>query len=124
LNNHTQLGSKKKEHKEQSTLLSDESLHVGNLVVVENHGDQPHKAHIVDINMENKWALIRWETTQKIDYVDVEDFKLFLMEDLTPRKQKIHRFFLLLQEKKLHQLSNIKMTNLICNIAQKINFIL
>jgi hypothetical protein len=33
-------GAKKKEHKEQSTLLSDESLQVGNLVVVENHGDQ------------------------------------------------------------------------------------
>ncbi len=29
-------GAKKKEHKEQSTLLSDESLQVGNLVDVEN----------------------------------------------------------------------------------------
>jgi hypothetical protein len=44
--------AKKKEHKEQSTLLSDESLQVGDLVVVENHGDQwPHKAHIVDITL-------------------------------------------------------------------------
>jgi hypothetical protein len=59
-------GAKKKEHKEQSTLLSDESLQVGHLVVVENHGNQwPHKAHIVDINIEYKWALIIWETTQK-----------------------------------------------------------
>ena len=33
-------GAKKKEHKDQSTLLSDESLQVGDLVVVENHGDQ------------------------------------------------------------------------------------
>ncbi len=61
---------------------------LANLVVVENHGDQlPHKAHIVDINIEYKWALIGWETTRKIDYVDVGDLKRFSMEDSTPRKQ-------------------------------------
>jgi hypothetical protein len=93
-------GAKKKEHKEQSTLLSDESLQVGNLVVVENYGDQwPHIAHIVDINIEYKWALIRWETTRKIDYVDVGDLKRFSMEDSTPRKQKSTDFFLPFQEK-------------------------
>jgi hypothetical protein len=57
-------GAKKKEHKEERKVLSDESLQVGDLVVVENHGNQwPHKAQIVDIDMENKFALIRWETT-------------------------------------------------------------
>jgi hypothetical protein len=117
-------GAKKKEHKEHSTLLSDESLQVGNLVVVENHGDQwPHKAHIVDINIEYKLALIRWETTQKIDFVDVGDLKRFSMEDSTPRKQKSTDFFLPFQGKKLHQMSNVKMTDLICNVAQKISFI-
>jgi hypothetical protein len=95
-------GAKKKEHNEQSTLLSDESLQVGNLVVVENHGDQwPHKAHIVDINIEYKWALIRWETTQKIDYVDVGDLKQFSMEDSTPRKQKSTDYISPLSGKKI-----------------------
>ncbi len=50
-------GATKKEHNEQRRALFDESLHVGNLVVVENHGNQwPHKAQIVNIDMENKFA--------------------------------------------------------------------
>jgi hypothetical protein len=57
-------GAKIKERKDQRRVLSDESLQVGDLVVVENHCNQwPHKAQIVDIDMENKFALIRWETT-------------------------------------------------------------
>jgi hypothetical protein len=56
--------AKKKECKEQRRVLFDESLQVGNLIVVENHGHQwPHKAQIVDIDMENKFALIRWKMT-------------------------------------------------------------
>ncbi len=52
-------GAKKKKRKEQRRLLSDESLQISNLVVVENHGNQwPHKAQIVDIDMKNKLALI------------------------------------------------------------------
>ncbi len=58
-------GAKKKEHKERSTLfLSDECLHVCDLVVVKNHGDQwPHQARIVHIDTENKLTMIQWETT-------------------------------------------------------------
>jgi hypothetical protein len=52
-------GAKKKECIEQRRVLSDEDLQVGNHVVVENHGNQwPHKAQIVDIDMENNLALI------------------------------------------------------------------
>ncbi len=87
-------GAKKKDHKEQRRVLSDEILPFGNLVVVENHGNQwPHKAQIVDIYMENKFALIRWETTQNIDYVDLEDLKHFSMDDSEPRKQKSTDFY-------------------------------
>jgi hypothetical protein len=44
-------GAKKKECKEQRRVLSNESLQVGDLVVVENHGNQwPHKAHIVTLS--------------------------------------------------------------------------
>ncbi len=87
MKDHAQLGSKEKEHKEQGRVLFDESLQVGDLVVVENHGNQwPHKAQIVDIDMENKFASIRWEMTQNIDYVDLEDLKCFSMDDSAPRK--------------------------------------
>ncbi len=56
-------GAKKKE---SINLLSDEGLQVGDHVVVENHDKQwPHKAEVVDIDMENNTAWIRWETTQK-----------------------------------------------------------
>ena len=71
-------GAKKKERIEQRRVLSDEGLQVGNHVVVENHGNQwPHQAQIVDIDMENNFASIRWETTQNIDCVDLEDLKRF-----------------------------------------------
>ncbi len=57
-------GSKKKECIEQRRVLSDEDLQVGDDVVVENHGSQwPHKAQIVNIDIKNKSALIRWEMT-------------------------------------------------------------
>ncbi len=64
------------ERKEQRRVLSDEGLQVGNHVFVENHGNQwPHKAQIVNIDMDNNFALIRWETTRMIDYVDLEGLK-------------------------------------------------
>jgi hypothetical protein len=119
-------GAKKKEHKgERSTLLSDECLQVGDLVVVKNHGDQwPHQACIIEIDMENKLAMIQWETTQKTDSIGLEDLKRFSLEDSTPRKQKSTDFFFLpFQEKKLHQISNTNQTDLIYNIAQKTVFV-
>ncbi len=93
-------GAKKKEHKERSTLLSDECLHVGDLVVVKNHGDQwPHQACIVQIDTENKLTMIQWEKTRKTDSVDLGDLKRFSIEDSTPRKQKSTNFFLPFQAK-------------------------
>jgi hypothetical protein len=69
-------GAKKKESIKKRSVLSDEGLQVGNHFVVGNHGKQwPHKAHIIDIDMENNTALIRWEATQNIDLVDLEDLK-------------------------------------------------
>ena len=69
-------GAKKKEHKEQCTLFPDECLQVGDLVVVKNHGDQwPHKACIIEIDTEKKLTMIKWETTQKTDSVDLGDLK-------------------------------------------------
>ncbi len=87
-------GAKKKEQKEQRRILSDEGLQVGNHVIVENHGIQwPHQAQIVDIDMENNFALIRWETTQNIDFVDLEGLKKNSMDDSAPRKQKSTDFY-------------------------------
>ncbi len=57
-------GAKKKESKNQRNVLSDEGLQVGDHVIVENHGKQwPHKAEILNIDMEDNTAWIRWETT-------------------------------------------------------------
>jgi hypothetical protein len=57
-------GAKKKESINQRSVLSDEGLQVGDHVVVENHCKQwPHKAEIVDIDMDNNTALIRWKMT-------------------------------------------------------------
>jgi hypothetical protein len=87
-------GAKKKEHKEQRRVLCNEGLQVGDHVFVENHGNQwPHQAQIVDIDMENNFASIRWETTQNIDYVDLKDLKRFSMDNSAPRKQKSTDFY-------------------------------
>jgi hypothetical protein len=90
-------GAKKKELINQSSVLFDEGLQVGNHVVVENHGKYwPHEAEIVDIDMENNTVWIRWETTQKLDSVDLGALIQFSLEDALPRKQKgqtkTHRF--------------------------------
>jgi hypothetical protein len=77
-------------------------MQVGDLVVVENHGNQwPHKAQIVDIDMENKLALIRWETTQNIHYIDIEDLKCFSIDDSVPRKRISTDFHTLPSGKKI-----------------------
>ncbi len=52
--------------------------------------------------MENNFALIRWETTQKIDYVDLEDLKRFSIDDSAPRKQKSTDFYTPPSGKKWH----------------------
>ncbi len=70
--------------------------------------------------MANKFASIRWETTQNIDCVDLEDLKSFSMDDSAPRKQKFTDFYTPPSGKKMHRLSNVKIIDLICNIAQKI----
>jgi hypothetical protein len=96
-------GAKKKEKKEQRRVLSDEGLQVGNHVIVENHGIQwQHLAQIVDIDMENNFALIRWKTTQNIDFIDLEDLKQFSMDDSAPRKQKSTDFYTTSSGKKMH----------------------
>ncbi len=87
-------GAKKKECKEQRRVLSDEGLQVGNHVFVKNHGDQwPHKAQIVDIDTENNFASIKWETTQNIAYIDLDNLKRFSMANSAPRKQKSTDFY-------------------------------
>jgi hypothetical protein len=67
-------GAKKKESIHQRSILSDEGLHVGDHVIVENHGIHwPHKAEIVNIDMINNTALVMWETTCKKDLVVLND---------------------------------------------------
>ncbi len=54
----------------------DESLQVGNHIIVENHGKHwTHKAETIDIDMDTNIALIRWETTRKVDLIHLKDLK-------------------------------------------------
>jgi hypothetical protein len=64
------------------------------MLFFENHGKHwTHKAQIIDIDMENNTAWIRWEMTQKKDFVDLEDLKQFSLENTLPRKQKPTDFY-------------------------------
>ncbi len=88
----------------------DEGLQVGNHVIVENHGKYwLHKAQIIKIDMETNIALIRWETTQKVDSVHLKYLKQFSLSNATPRKQKSTDFYTPPSAKKMHQLSNMNM---------------
>ncbi len=99
-------------------------MQVGGHVVVENHGKQwPHKAEIINIDMENNTASIRWETTRKVGLVDLKDLKQFSLKDALQRKQKHIDFYNPSSGNKLHRLSNVKMKDLIWKVAQKIYFI-
>ena len=104
----------------------DEGLQVGDDVIVENHGKHlTHKAQIIDIDMETNIASIRWEITQKVDLVHLEDLKQFSLNNATPRKQKPTDFYNPSSGKKMHQLSNLNMRDLICKVVvSKICFIL
>jgi hypothetical protein len=86
-------GAKKMDSIKQRSLLSDEGLQVDDHVVVEYPGKQwPHKAEIINIDMENNTASIRWETTHKVDLVDLEDLKQFSLKKCIAKKTKTHRF--------------------------------
>jgi hypothetical protein len=53
-----------------------EGLQVGDHVIVEKHGKHwTHKAQIIDIYMETNIASIRWEITQKVDSIHLDDLK-------------------------------------------------
>jgi hypothetical protein len=102
----------------------DEDLQVGDDVIVENHGKYlTHKAQKIDIDMETNIASTRWETTQKVNLVHLKDLKRYSLNDATPRKRKSTDYYAPPSGKKLHQLSNVNMTDLICKVAQKICFI-
>ncbi len=93
-------GAKKKESTKQRIVLPDESLQVGNHGVVENQGNyRPHKAKIIDIDMETNTASIRWETTWKVDSVNLKDLKWFRWRMHHQENENPQIFIILLQEK-------------------------
>jgi hypothetical protein len=49
--------------------------------------------------MENNTALIRWETTQKKDLVDLGDLKQFSLKNASLRNKSLQIFIILFQEK-------------------------
>ena len=67
---------------------------VGEDVIVENHGNHwEYRGEIVSIDSENDTAEIRWETTRKIESVDVKDLKKYSVSEKSSRKRKPTDFF-------------------------------
>ncbi len=41
-----------------------------------NHGDAwTHGAHIISLNLNESATMIKWESTGKIDYIEITDLK-------------------------------------------------
>ena len=84
--------------KKDSSLSEDVStsdlFSVGEDVIVLNHGNHwEYRGEIVSIDSENDTAMIRWETTRKIESVDVKDLKKYSVSEKSLRKRKPTEFF-------------------------------
>ncbi len=58
----------------------------------DNHWE--YRGEIISIDSENDTAMIRWETTRKIESVDVKDLKKYSVSEKSSRKRKPTEFFL------------------------------
>ncbi len=60
-----------------------------------NHGNHwEYQGENVSIDSENDTAKIRWDTTRKIESVDMMDLKKYSVSEKSPRKRKPTEFFL------------------------------
>ena len=62
---------------------------VGENGIVLNHGTHwQYQGKIVDIDLENETAMIRWETTRKTKSFNSKDLQKYSISDKSPRKRK------------------------------------
>jgi hypothetical protein len=60
-----------------------------------NHGNHwQYQGEIVSIDSGNDTAMIRWETTRKIESVDIKYLQKYSISEKSPRKRKPTKFFL------------------------------
>jgi hypothetical protein len=66
-------GAKKKDKLDCKEMEEEKiNISVGELVVVMNHGDAwTHCAHIISLNINENAAMIKWESTEKSNYVEI-----------------------------------------------------
>ena len=65
-------GAKKKDSALSEDVSTSDLFSVGEDVIVLNHGNHwEYRGEIVSIDSENDTAMIRWETTRKIESVDI-----------------------------------------------------
>jgi hypothetical protein len=67
---------------------SKDCLIVGDLVIVMNHGIKwINYAKVIDINVNEDWAIINWESASKNDRVKLCDYKKYEKNHVGQRKQ-------------------------------------
>jgi hypothetical protein len=112
------FGAKKKEKKNNTqSLLEDLSTHnkkakkkgieysesnkskdlliVGDHVIVMNHGMKwINYAKVIDINVNEDWAIVKWESTSKNDRLKLCDCKKYEENHVGHRKQKPTEFYM------------------------------
>ncbi len=86
-------GGKKKESSNFDATRSNSScLCVGDHVIVSNQGTKwVHLAKITKISKST--AVVRWDTTQRMDTVDLSDCKKYDNEDVSTKKRKATDFY-------------------------------
>jgi hypothetical protein len=74
---------------------SKDSLIVGDCVIVMNHGMKwLNYAKVIDINVNEDWAIVKWESTSKNDRVKLCDCSKYEEYHVGQRKQKPTEFYM------------------------------
>jgi hypothetical protein len=70
-------------------------LIVGDCVIVMNHGMKwINYAKVININVNEDWAIVKWESTSKHDRVKLCDCKKYEENHVGHRKQKPTEFYM------------------------------
>ncbi len=87
--------AKKQEVEYSESNKSKDLLIVGDCVIVMNHGMKWFNyAKVIDINVNDDWAIVKWESTSKNDKVKLCDCKKYEENHVGHRKQKPTEFYM------------------------------
>ena len=87
--------AKKKGIEYSESNKSKDLLIVGDRVIVMNHGMKwINYAKVIDINVNEDWAIVKWESTSKNDRVKLCDCRKYEENHVGHRKQKLTEFYI------------------------------